>query len=246
MDEKNQNLLKRQEINRIKKAKAQITKQISKTMNEQIGGIRTEGAEKTFEIDQNLIANSVNLNTSKKIFELNLDEHGPYKIDYTRNGQYLALCRAKGHISIIRWKDFRLISEEYFPVNSDYIHDVKFAFNESMLCCAQREAVYVYNTKCVETHVLKKSMYLPLALEYLPYHFLLCSIGVHGRLVYFDVSMGKKVMTHNTKLGQSDMICQNPQNAVIHLGHNNGTVTLWTPTNHEPVARVLCHKFSNS
>ena len=65
----------------------------------------------------------------------------------------------------MRWQDFRLISEEYLPIDSDYIYDIKFAMNESMLCCAQREAVYVYNTKCVETHVLKRSMLLPLALE---------------------------------------------------------------------------------
>ena len=54
-------------------------------------------------------------------------------------------------------------------------------FNESMIATAQREAVYIYNAKCVETHVLRRSMPLPLKLEYLPYHFLLCSIGVKGK-----------------------------------------------------------------
>ena len=211
-------------------------------MNEKSGGISTIGTEKTFEIDQELISNSVNLNTSKKIFELNLNDHGGYKIDYTRNGQYLALCGQKGHLSIIRWKDFRLISEEYFTINSDYIHDIKFAMNESMLCVAQREGVYIYNTKCVETHVLKRSIPFPLSLEYLPYHFLLTSIGQQGKLIYFDISIGKKISTKNTKLGQCDIIKSNPKNAIIHLGHNNGTVTLWTPTNQQPVARILCHK----
>jgi len=56
--------------------------------------------------------------------------------------------------------------------------------------------------------------------------------------------MGKKVTTITTKLGQSDVITKNPRNAVIHLGHYNGTVTMWTPTNQNPVARILCHKFS--
>ena len=244
MDKKHQTQLQKQEISKIKKSKKAMTRAISQTMNERVGGIIPDKTEKTFEIDQNVIGESVNLNTAKKIFSLDLDEYGPYLIDYTRNGQYLALCGANGHLSILRWQDFRLISEEYFNKNSDYIYDIKFAMNESMLCCAQREAVYVYNTKCTETHVLKRSMLMPLALEYLPYHFLLCSIGFQGKLVYFDISMGKKINTHHTKLGQCDMIKKNPRNAIIHLGHNNGTVTLWTPTNQQPVARVLCHKFS--
>jgi len=242
LNQKEQQRLKTRELHKIKRQKRQITRAITQTMNESRGSISVSGTEKTFEISQGEMHDLVNLNTAKKIFELNLPEHGPYKIDYTRNGQYLALCGAKGHLSIIRWKDFRLISEEYFSVDADYIHDIKFAMNESMLCCAQREGVYVYNTKCVETHVLKHSMPMPLKLEYLPYHFLLCSVGHHGKLVYFDVSMGEKVATKNTKLGSCDTMTQNPRNAVIHLGHNNGTVTLWTPTNEQPVARILCHK----
>ena len=80
MDRKHQAQLQKQEINKIKKKKYAITRTIANTMNERVGGISTVGAEKTFEIDQNLIGESVNLNTSKKIFELDLDEHGPYKI----------------------------------------------------------------------------------------------------------------------------------------------------------------------
>eukprot|EP01084_Bolivina_argentea_P119335 211605_1 len=242
LNRKQQQQLQKIEINRIKKTKKEMTKTISKTMNQAPGKIKTFGTEKTFEITQDLIGDLVDNNTSKKIFDLDLQEHAPYKIDYTSNGQYLALCGQKGHLSIIRWSDFRLISEEYFDITTDYIHDVKFAFNESMLCVAQREGVYIYNTKCVETHVLRRSIPFPLALEYLPYHFLLCSIGLQGKLVYFDVSIGKKITTKKTKLGQCDLITQNPRNAIIHLGHNNGTVTLWTPTNEQPVARILCHK----
>ena len=36
-------------------------------------------------------------------------------------------------------------------------------------------------------------------------------------------------------------MCQNPHNAVIHLGHQNGTVTLWTPNLPHPAVRLLAH-----
>merc|ERR1711971_212280 len=92
LDKNKQHQLQKLELHRIKKSKKAMTKSITSTMNDSVGGISTFGAEKTFEIDQELIGDSVNLNTSKKIFSLDLDEYGPYKIDYTRNGQYLALC----------------------------------------------------------------------------------------------------------------------------------------------------------
>ena len=36
-------------------------------------------------------------------------------------------------------------------------------------------------------------------------------------------------------------MCQNAHNAVIHLGHQNGTVTLWTPNLPHPAVRLLAH-----
>jgi U3 small nucleolar RNA-associated protein 7 len=36
-------------------------------------------------------------------------------------------------------------------------------------------------------------------------------------------------------------MCQNAHNAVIHLGHQNGTVTLWTPNLPHPAVRLLTH-----
>lgn len=54
--------------------------------------------------------------------------------------------------------------------------------------------------------------------------------------------MGKLVVEHRTRLGPCRTMTQNRHNAVLHLGHNNGTVTLWTPNMSEPVVKMLCHR----
>ena len=63
----------------------------------------------------------------------------------------------------------------------------------------------------------------------------LCLQSATGFLQYLDVSVG-------TKAGRLDVMCQNPQNAVVHLGHSNGTVTLWSPNQKEALVKMLCHQ----
>ena len=57
-----------------------------------------------------------------------------------------------------------------------------------------------------------------------------------------DVSIGKKVAGFSTAHGRCELMCQNASNAVIHLGHSSGVVTLWSPNVKEPLAKMLCHK----
>jgi U3 small nucleolar RNA-associated protein 7 len=45
-----------------------------------------------------------------------------------------------------------------------------------------------------------------------------------------------------TKLGTPTSLTQNPQNAVLHIGHQNGTVTLWSPNSTTPLAKLLAHR----
>lgn len=41
-------------------------------------------------------------------------------------------------------------------------------------------------------------------------------------LSYLDISVGQKVAGFPTGLGKIDVMCQNPRNAIIHLGHSKG------------------------
>lgn len=69
-----------------------------------------------------------------------------------------------------------------------------------------------------------------------------CPQSATGFLQYLDVSVGKEVAAICTKSGRLDVMCQNPHNAIIHLGHHNGTVTLWSPNQKEALVKMLCHQ----
>ena|SRR5579859_3725850 len=49
------------------------------------------------------------------------------------------------------------------------------------------------------------------------------------------------VCGHRTKLGAPTSMTQNPHNAIIHLGHSNGTVTLWSPNMSTPLVKMFTH-----
>lgn len=61
-------------------------------------------------------------------------------------------------------------------------------------------------------------------------------------LKYQDVSTGNLVAELPTRLGQPVSLGQNPWNAILHVGHQNGTVTLWSPNSSEPLVKLLAHK----
>ena len=53
---------------------------------------------------QTQIKKSVDVESAEKAFELNLPQFGPYTIDYTRNGRFVALGGRKGHVAAIDWQ----------------------------------------------------------------------------------------------------------------------------------------------
>ncbi|XP_045111785.1 WD repeat-containing protein 46-like [Portunus trituberculatus] len=201
------------------------------------GQLEAEEGTYTSHITQTEIKKAVDITTAAKSFDLNLDQFGPYKMQFTQNGRHLLLGGRKGHLASLDWITKKL----HYEINvMESIHDVCWLHTELMMATAQKQWVYIYDNQGIELHCLKK-MDRVLKLEFLPYHFLLCSGSETGFLTWLDVTLGKEIIRTPTHKGRLDVMCQNPYNAVLCCGHPNGTVSMWTPNAPEPVASILCH-----
>lgn len=201
------------------------------------GQLEAEEGTYTSHITQTAIKKAVDITTAAKCFDLNLDQFGPYKMHFTRNGRHLLLGGRKGHLASMDWVTKKLHCE----INvMESIHDVCWLHTELMMAAAQKQWVYIYDNQGIELHCLKQ-MDRVLKLEFLPYHFLLCSGSEKGFLTWLDITLGKEVIRTPTHKGRLEVMCQNPYNAVLCCGHPNGTVSMWTPNSPDPVASVLCH-----
>ncbi|KAG9305178.1 hypothetical protein G9A89_010686 [Geosiphon pyriformis] len=207
-------------------------------LTEEAGYLKADGLEKTYSFTQEKLKEHIDINSAAKIFNLNLPTFGPYALDYTRNGRHMLIGGQKGHIATFDWQIGHLSCE--FHVK-ETVRDVKWLHNEQFFAVAQKKYVYIYDHSGLEVHRLKKHIEIN-KLEFLPYHFLLASVGNSGWLHYQDTSTGKFVAEMKTKLGKCEVMCQNPWNAIIHLGHSNGTVTLWSPNMSTPLVKMLTHK----
>lgn len=123
-------------------------------------------------------------------------DFGDYNIDFSHDGQYLCMAGSKGHVSILDWKQKKLKKEWNL---AQRVRDVKSIAQGRMVAVAQKDWAHIYDDQGLEIHRLR-NMPEPLWLEYLPYHFLLCSISSFGLLSYQDVSTGKIVAEHKTKV----------------------------------------------
>lgn len=192
--------------------------------------------ERTFKVTQREIAESVDKSTQAKQFNLSLDQFGPYQCDYSRTGNYLLLGGRKGHMASFNWKDGSLECELHV---NETVHAVKYLQNDNQFfAAAQKKYTYIYDSTGTEVHKLKHHIEAT-HLEYLPYHYLMVSAGNTGFIKYQDVSTGQLVSEIRTKLGPTAALTQNRANAVIHAGHNNGTVTLWAPSMQTPLVKLL-------
>jgi U3 small nucleolar RNA-associated protein 7 len=202
------------------------------------GFLEAEGMGRTYKYSQQAIAGNVDIQTRKKIFELKLDQFGPYMMDYSRNGSQLLLAGAKGHVALLNWSNFRLQTELHLK---ETVRDVAFLHNNNMFAVAQKKYVYIYDSNGVELHCLRNHVE-PTRLEFLPYHFLLASTSKTGFLKYQDVSTGQLIAELRTKLGPCDALAQNPRNAILSCGHAQGAVTLWSPNLTTPLVKMVCHR----
>ncbi|CAM9290644.1 unnamed protein product [Phaeothamnion confervicola] len=203
------------------------------------GGIEAEGPlERTYRLPQRELKTYLDLNAARNAFDLSLPKLGPYRIAFSRNGRHLLLGGTLGHLAVL---DALRMSVHVEVQLKEPINDVCALHNDTLFAAAQRKYVYIYDQDGAEVHCLRQHIE-PRRLQFLPYHFLLASVGRTGYLKYQDLSTGSLVAELRTKLGACDVMRQNPHNAVMHLGHANGVVSLWSPAMGQPLARLLCHR----
>jgi U3 small nucleolar RNA-associated protein 7 len=92
----------------------------------------------------------------------------------------LLLGGHKGHLASFDWKTGKLGTE--INVNETVRH-VQWLHNETLFAAAQKRMVYIYDQSGAEIHALDRHVDVS-RLEFLPYHFLLVSVGNAGFLKY--------------------------------------------------------------
>ena len=194
--------------------------------------------ERTYKIRQDEITRDVAVETAQKRFDLTLDQLGPYLCDYSRNGRELLLGGRKGHVATFDWREGKLGCELQL---GETVRDVRWLHNNQFFAVAQKKHVYIYDHQGIELHCLRKHNDVT-HMQFLPYHFLLSTANRGGMLRYQDTSTGQIVSEIATKLGPPGALAQNPWNAILHMGHQNGTVTLWSPNSSDPLVKLLAHK----
>ena len=202
------------------------------------GVIVTEGNERTYKLRQEVIRQNVDLNTGRNIIDLQLTKFGPYRLNYSRNGRFKVLSGQKGHVAVMDCLRTSISCELQLE---EEVHDAVFLHNETLFAVAQNKYTYIYDSNGVEIHCLKKHE-RPYRLGFLPYHYLLTSIGHSGWLKWHDISIGEYVAGFQTGHGPAKVLKHNPHNAVCHVGHNNGVVSLWSPASGKALASMLCHR----
>ncbi|XDT41421.1 Trp-Asp (WD) repeats profile [Nakaseomyces glabratus] len=191
--------------------------------------------EKTFRVKQDEIRDSVDVLTASKGIDLKLNDFGPYHVNFNRNGTHMLITGLKGHVASMDWRKGELRAELNL---NETCNAACYLQNEQFFAVAQKKYTFIYDHEGVELHRLKQHIEAR-HLEFLPYHYLLATAGQTGWLKYHDVSTGQMVSELRTKLGPTTSMTHNPWNAVMHLGHSNGTVTLWSPSMPEPLVKLL-------
>jgi len=235
----------RMEIQETKRMEAALANADAEAIlnTEQSGLLETEHEmERTYKLSQQeLKRDHLDEQMARQIFDLKLGQYAPYGMSYDRSGRYgLLRGHGGGHVAVMDCHTLALRTE--FHVN-EIVRDGTFLHNPTMLALAQKKNVFIYDDAGSEIHRMTDHTDI-FRMQFLPYHWLLATVGRAGYLRYHDTSTGEPVSTHRTRLGPCSVMRQNPSNAVIHLGHTNGTVTLWSPANSDYLVKILCHRGS--
>ncbi|KAF5749302.1 U3 small nucleolar RNA-associated protein 7 isoform X1 [Tripterygium wilfordii] len=201
------------------------------------GFLEAEGLEKTWRIKQEAIAKEVDVLSSRNQYDIVLPDLGPYTVDFTSSGRYMAVAGRKGHLAIVDMQNMNLIREMQVR---ETVRDAVFLHNELFFAAAQKKYTYIYNRDGTELHCLREHGAV-LKLQFLKNHFLLASINKFGQLHYQDVTTGEMIGNFRTGLGRTNVMEVNPFNGVVALGHSGGTVTMWKPSAVNPLVKMLCH-----
>ncbi|OUC41580.1 BING4CT domain protein [Trichinella nativa] len=201
---------------------------------EEEGFLEADEGEQTYHVTQHDIIESVDLASSSKYFELNLPKFGPYRLDFTRNGRNVLLGGHVGHVAAFDWLNKALnICEKLtiFIKIECLIFFYVVAQRNNAGCCSEKMDI------CVRQQGYGIALFKT---------FVGCdAAGIFTSktsfLHWLDVSVGKLVQSTLTRRGPIDVMCQNPSNAIIHCGHGNGTVSLWSPTVKKPLVSMLCY-----
>ncbi|GFE52875.1 BING4CT (NUC141) domain-containing, putative [Babesia ovis] len=238
-EKKRQNIAKRniKRYKEIQKATKSAVKATSVLHINDPGYIKVEDGEKSYHISQSQLLDSVDIGTKRKVFSLQL-QHGPYVTDYTQDGRYMLLGGEKGQLALFDAIDMK----PSFDISvKQTIRDVQLLDNHELFAVAQKKYIHLYDNHGVEVYCLR-DLGLTYQLEYMAPFWLLASIGEFGELTWQDVSSGQIAARYKTHKGPCRLMRHNRDNGVIHLGHNNGTVTLWTPNEGRPAVEMLVHK----
>ncbi len=92
--------------------------------------------ERTFKFSQKMLKQEVDMNAAKNIFDLKLNEFGPYQLDFSRNGRHCLLGGSKGHCAMIDMHQKDIVMEVHLQ---ERVKDVCFLHNFSMFAAAQKK-----------------------------------------------------------------------------------------------------------
>lgn len=230
-----------------------MTRDVNFLQTDRVGGLEPEGdLESTFHVKQSAIKDQVDLSAqAKSQFSLDLSSSNlsPYiRSSFSRSGRCLLMASRLGHVSVMNWRQLNLQCEDYM---NETIRDATFLHDDNFFATAQKEAVFIYDAQSAsQVHALRKHSN-PSHLMSLPHHLLLASVSSwsstaalnsRSQLVYTDTTTGNIVSTINLqKLGAPLCAGSNLANGVVHVGHHNGVVSLWSPLVQRPLARIFAH-----